>query len=162
MIGGEGPGLPDWLTELLESYGVAYTLHAHAPLLTVRDIEGAVGFPREQWVKALAFRIKGDGWVLVALQAYTRLDYRKLADALGVRRGHLEQPSPEELMLEMGYEAGGVAPIPAHPGVRIVYDTPVTTLPTAYCGTGRNDLTLEIAMADLLRVVKPLVAEVGA
>jgi len=161
-MAGEGPGLPAWLRDLLESHGVAYKLHSHAPLLTVQDIEGAVTFPKEQWVKALAFRIKGNGWVLVALQAYTRLDYRKLADALGVKRGHLEQPSSEELMQEMGYEAGGVAPIPPYHGVRAVYDTAVTTLPTAYCGTGRSDLTLEIAMPDLLRVVNPLVAEVGS
>jgi Cys-tRNA(Pro)/Cys-tRNA(Cys) deacylase len=154
------PALPSSLRDLLESHEIPYNLHAHPPLLTVRDIEAALTFPREQWVKALAFRIKGDGWVLAALQAHSRLDYRKLADALGIKRGQLEQPSPEALLGELGFEAGGVPPIPPHPGVRAVYDAPVTTLPTAYCGTGRSDLTLEISMPDLLRLVNPLVADI--
>jgi Cys-tRNA(Pro)/Cys-tRNA(Cys) deacylase len=156
------PDLPTFLRDLLEANGVQYRLHSHAPLLTVRDIEAHLTFPREQWVKALAFRIKGDGWVLAALQAHSRLDYRKLADALGIKRGQLEQPSPEELSRELGFETGGVPPISPNPDVRVVYDTPVTSLSTAYCGTSRSDLTLEIPMSDLLRIVNPLVADIAA
>jgi Cys-tRNA(Pro)/Cys-tRNA(Cys) deacylase len=156
------PTLPAFLRDLLEANGVQYRLHSHPPLLTVRDIEAVLAFPKEQWVKALAFRIKGDGWVLAALQAYSRLDYRKLADALGIKRGQLEQPSPEELLQELGFQAGGVPPIPPRPDVRVVYDTPVVALPTAYCGTGRSDLTLEIPMPDLLRLVHPGVADLAS
>lgn len=156
------PILPAFLHDLLESHSVHYRLHTHPSLLTVRDIEAHLTFPKEQWVKALAFRIKGNGWVLAALQAHSRLDYRKLADVLGIKRGQLEQPSPEELMQELGFEAGGVPPIPPHQGVKVVYDTPAAALPTAYCGTGRSDLTLEIPMPELLRLVNPLVADIAA
>src|SRR4051812_36079661 len=117
--------LPFPLRGVLEASGIAYKLHSHKPLLTVQDIEAELTFPREQWVKALAFKIKGDGWVLAAMQAHSRLDYRKLAEALGVTRGQLERPSTEELQHEMGFEPGGVAPIPPSEDVKAVYDSAV-------------------------------------
>jgi Cys-tRNA(Pro)/Cys-tRNA(Cys) deacylase len=45
---------------------------------------------------------------------------------------------------------GGVAPLPVG-GARVIVDEAVARLGTLYCGTGRNDSTLEIETAALLR-----------
>ncbi|MDQ5824799.1 MAG: YbaK/EbsC family protein [Chloroflexota bacterium] len=146
--------------DILDSHSVPYALHCHVPLLTLRDIEEHVTFPIEGMVKTMAFRVKPSTWVLVALGAYSRVDYRKLADAVGVKRGALVQASPEEVEVELGFQVGGVAPIPPREGVLAVYDEAVVGLDVVTVGSGRNDVTLEIRMADLLRVVRPIVASI--
>ncbi len=150
----------DSLLQLLDTSGVQYTLHSHVPLLTLRDVEEHVSFPVEGMVKTMVFRVKPSTWVLVALGAYSRVDYRKLADALGVKRSALVQASPEEVEAELGFQVGGVAPIPPREGVLAVYDEAVVGLGVVTVGSGRNDVTLEIAMSDLLRVVRPIVAPI--
>jgi Cys-tRNA(Pro)/Cys-tRNA(Cys) deacylase len=153
--------LHEAIRRLLDEKGVPYKLHPHEPLLTVKEIEGRLPFPPDRWVKSLAFQVRGEGWALVALHAYSRLDYRKLADALGVKRGQLVQPPPEALLHELGFEAGGVAPIPTRPGVKTVYDSALAKMHTVYCGSGRSDLTLEANMQDLIKLVKPILAPVA-
>ena len=150
----------DSVLQLLKQHDVQYTLHSHVPLLTLRDIEEHVSFPVEGMVKTMVFRVKPSTWVLVALQAYSRVDYRKLAEALGVKRGSIVQASPEEVEAELGFQVGGVAPVPPREGVLAVYDAAVVGLGVVTVGSGRNDVTLEVKMADLLRVVQPIVAPI--
>ncbi|HEX8598371.1 MAG TPA: YbaK/EbsC family protein [Chloroflexia bacterium] len=139
----------DTILSILASHSVPYTLHSHVSLLTLRDIEEHVTFPAAGMVKTMAFRVKPSTWVLVALGAYSRVDYRRLADALGVKRGLLVQASPEEVEAELGFQVGGVAPIPPRERVLVVYDEAVVELDLVTVGSGRNDVTLEIKMADL-------------
>ncbi len=148
------------IQSILDDHNVQYNLHSHVPLLTLRDIEEHVTFPVEGMVKTMVFRVKPATWVLVALGAYSRVDYRKLADALGVKRASLVQASPEEVEAELGFQVGGVAPIPPREGVLAVYDEAVVGLGMVTVGSGRNDVTLEVGMADLLRVVQPIVAPI--
>lgn len=150
----------DTIQSILDAHEVQHTLHSHVPLLTLRDIEEHVTFPVEGMVKTMVFRIKPSTWVLVALGAYSRVDYRKLAEALGVKRGALAQALPEEIEAELGFQVGGVAPIPPREGVLAVYDEAVVGLGVVTVGSGRNDVTLEVQMADLLRVVRPIVAPI--
>ena len=151
----------DTIKHILNEHDVSYTLHSHVPLLTLKDIEEHVTFPVEGMVKAMVFLVKPSTWVIVALGAYSRVDYRKLADALGVKRGALFQASPEQVEAELGFQVGGVAPIPPRADVRVVYDEAVVGLDNVTVGSGRNDVTLEVRMADLLRVVQPIVAPIS-
>ena len=84
-------------------------------------------------LKTVAFQVKQAGWVLVAVGSEDRVDYRRLA-ALGVKRGQIIQPVPEVLEAELGFQVGGVCPIPPGPGVRVVFDTQILAMDTVYCG----------------------------
>ena len=97
----------------------------------------------------LAFRCAGGHLVLAALRGGDRLDYARLAAGLGVRRSDLTAAD----LTEVGFLPGGVGPVAPKPGPRVALDSAVLTLPVAYCGAGRPDRTLEIAPADLARVV---------
>ena len=68
---------------LLESSGVPYTIHEHAPSITIQDADANLWFPVERLVKTIAFRIRGGGYVLAALCGYSQVDYKKLAAAVG-------------------------------------------------------------------------------
>ncbi len=143
----------------LRAHAVPFTLHTHAPLRTVQDYLGH--FPLEQMLKTVAFRVKDGPWVLVALRGADRVDYRRLADALGVKRAALVSPSATEVEAALGMPPGGVSPVPPLPGMLVVFDQGTLGLDTVYCGAGRPDQTLEIRVPDLLRVVQPRIAPVA-
>jgi Cys-tRNA(Pro)/Cys-tRNA(Cys) deacylase len=146
--------------QLLEESGVTYTMHEHRPFLTVADMEEHLPFPREQFLKTLAFKIKNSFWVLAAMKGDARVDYRKIAAAFGISRSHIIRPDPEEISGALGMAAGGVCPIPTGGDVRVVVDSEARTMGRVYCGGVRNDRTLEIGMDDLLRVSGAQVAPI--
>ncbi len=89
------------------------------------------------------------------------MDYRKLAAAAGVRRAEIVQPAPEEVEAALGYVIGGVAPFPPNAETRTLVDAgAAATMETVYCGIGRTDRTLEIAIADVIAVSGALVAPI--
>jgi Cys-tRNA(Pro)/Cys-tRNA(Cys) deacylase len=85
------------------------------------------------------------------------------AEAVGVKRTDLMRLSPEEVMEVFGVEVGSVGPITRQENAQVIFDSQVSTAETAFCGIGRPDWTLEIRLADLVRVtqgsVLPLVSE---
>ena len=136
--------------ELLRSAGVSYVVHDHEPVATVAEILQALPFPAEQHVKTLAFDANGRA-ALVGLRGSDRLRYGLLARALGVARDRITPLPPERVRSELGLEPGGVCPLVDVGGVTVVVDARVLELPRAFCGSGRNDATLELAPADLVR-----------
>ncbi len=138
--------------QILSTSGVTYTMHTHAPLLTVADMEEHLPFPREQFLKTLAFKIKNAFWLLAAMRGQDRVDYRKIAAAYRISRSHILRPTPEEVQATLGFDQGGVCPIPTSDNVRVAFDEGLQDMDTVYCGGARNDRTLEICLNDLLRV----------
>ena len=136
----------------LDTSGIPYTIHEHAPSVTIQDADDNLWFPVERLVKTIAFRIKDGGFVLVALCGYSQVDYKKLAAAVGVNRTKLMRMAPEEIGAELGYVLGGVAPFAPNEHTRVMLDSGVMAWPTVYCGTGRQDRTLEIAPQELVQV----------
>lgn len=130
-----------------------FTIHQHAPSITIQDADEALWFPVEQLVKTIAFRMKGRGWALVGLCGYNQVDYKKLAAALSINRDKLMRLTPEEVQAELGYQLGGVAPFAPNEQTTVLLDAGVLSWPTIYCGVGRNDRTLEIAPGDLVQIV---------
>jgi Cys-tRNA(Pro)/Cys-tRNA(Cys) deacylase len=146
---------------LLTARGVRFRVHEHPVSRTVEDAKAQLPFPLDQLLKTIAFRVKNGPWLLVACKGQDRVDYRKLADAAGVRRADIVQPAPDEVEAALGYVIGGVAPFPPNAETRTIVDAgAAATMGTVYCGIGRNDRTLEIAIADLIAVSGALVAPV--
>ncbi len=67
--------------------------------------------------------------------------------------------APEEIETELGYVLGGVAPFAPNERTRVILDAGVMAWTTIYCGTGRQDRTLEIAPQALVQVAGADVAD---
>ncbi len=145
------------ITTLLDASNAAYTLHEHAPSVTIEDVDVNLWFPVERLVKTIAFRVKGDGYVMAALCGYRQVDYKKLAAVVGVNRTQLMRLTPAEIEAELGYVVGGVAPFALTDRVRVLLDAGVMAWPTIYCGPGRTDRPLEITPAELVRLTQAAV-----
>lgn len=140
------------IVALLTERGVSFRLHEHPVARTVEEAKTLLPFPPEQFLKTVAFRVKHGPWVLAALRGADRVDYRKLAEALGMKRSDLVRPDAATVEAALGYEIGGVGPIPPNDATRTVIDAGATVMERVYCGIGRDDQTLEIALADLIAV----------
>lgn len=142
------------LLEIVEQSGLPFTLHEHTPSRTVEDAAQNLSFEVERIVKTIAFRTRSGGLVLAALRGAKRVDYPRLAALVGVNRRDLAPLSPEEVREQLGVEPGSVSLLPLREDAVVFIDEDVLTiLPTIYCGIGRPDRTLEIAAADLVRLV---------
>jgi Cys-tRNA(Pro)/Cys-tRNA(Cys) deacylase len=136
--------------DILRAHGVPFELHHHVPVSSVDEILVALPFPAEQHVKTLAF--DADGRVaLAAVRGGDRIQFGKLARALGVARDRITPVPADRVRAELGLEPGGVCPLVDRPGVSVLVDRRVLDLPRVFCGSGRNDATLELAPADLVR-----------
>jgi Cys-tRNA(Pro)/Cys-tRNA(Cys) deacylase len=142
----------DVVVATLYASSTAYRIHEHAPSVTIADADAHLDFPVDRLLKTIAFRVKNGGWVLAGLCGYAQVEYKRLAEAIGVNRTQLMRLTPEEVESELGYELGGVAPFAPNEQTRVVLDSGVMQFETVFCGTGRNDRTLEIAPGELVRV----------
>jgi Cys-tRNA(Pro)/Cys-tRNA(Cys) deacylase len=153
--------MPRSPVEILRDAGIPFVLHEHEPVATVAEILDALPFPAEQHVKTLAFAADGQ-LVLAALRGSDRLQFGRLARAVGVARDRITPLPPERVEAELRLQPGGVCPI-SDAAATVVVDDRVVSLPRAFCGSGRNDATLELAPADLVRAsggrVLPLAAD---
>lgn len=70
---------------------------------------------------------------------------------MGERRADLQMATDAELAQFLAMVPGGVAPLPIN-HARVVIDAGVIATETIYGGTGRNDSTLEIRSAELVRI----------
>ncbi len=146
--------------DILRAHGVRFELHDHVPVSSVAEILVALPFPAEEHVKTLAF--DADGRVaLAAVRGGDRIQFGKLARALGVARDRIAPLPPDRVRSELGVEPGGVCPLVDRPGVVVLVDRRVLDLPRAYCGSGRNDATLELAPDDLVRASGAEVADLA-
>jgi Cys-tRNA(Pro)/Cys-tRNA(Cys) deacylase len=148
----------DQITTTLAQSGAAYRLHEHAPSVTIQDADMHLDFPVEQLLKTIAFRVKNRGWVLAGLCGYAQVDYKRLAAAVGVGRDKLMRLTPEEVLGELGYELGGVAPFAPNPQTEVLIDAGALGWSLVFCGTGRTDRTLEIDPRQLVQVAGARVA----
>lgn len=142
----------DKILHLLENHAVSYTLHKHDPVHTVAEVEAKLPFLLDKMLKTIAFRLKDGRFILAGLRGHDRIDYRKLAAALGINRRAVASMSPQAIEAELGFEVGGVGPFALQPDVMVLLDEQLASLDIVYCGSGNNSITLAIKFNDLLHV----------
>jgi Cys-tRNA(Pro)/Cys-tRNA(Cys) deacylase len=133
----------------LDERGIEYRVHRHPPIGGYDSAKAIFGNDTDRMVKCLAFELADGGVGLVALRGCDRADYRKIADALAMSRSELKPAAPEKLRDRLDMRPGGVAPIPVD-GTVLVVDPAVARIVTMLCGSGRDDATLEIPVAEWL------------
>lgn len=148
---------------MLDAGGCPYTIHAHPPVGTIEEARQKVEHLTRNLLKTVVFRIRSGQWILAAVQGFDRIDYRKLAEALRVKRTDLRSVSPREVEEDLGFEVGGVGPFPIREDVEVILDQGLLGLDSIFCGSGVNTRTVEIRLADLLKAtrarVHPIVKE---
>ena len=139
--------------DFLTITGVNFKVHSHPRVISVEDARAVLPFEPRAMVKGLVFRTPDGSYAIVGMRGADRADYKKIADALGIRRADLTLASPEQLASDLKMQAGGVVPLPIH-GAKVLIDRSVEGMGIIFCGAGSNDATLELESADLIRIAQ--------
>lgn len=115
---------------------------------------GGSPFPLNLVAKTVAFRAKDLGLILAVLKATDKVDYRKLAEFLKVRRSDVTLAPPEEVLENLGCAYGNVSPIDPNQRATVLIDSGLSSLSAVYCGAGVDGTTLELRFPDLVRATK--------
>jgi Cys-tRNA(Pro)/Cys-tRNA(Cys) deacylase len=146
--------------DVLGDSGVDYTVRQHVPIIGRDDAEQKLGLPTEKLLKTMVFRA-GETVVLAALPVHGKVNYGKLAQAIGVPRSALRQADADDLR-SVGMVPGGASPVCGVDSVVTVFDSSVPDMGLVYCGSGHADRTIEIEAEALVELTRPIIAELIA
>jgi Cys-tRNA(Pro)/Cys-tRNA(Cys) deacylase len=155
--------------EAVRAAGVRHTLHEYDhPARTGRERDArpsygletaaALGIEPERLLKTLVTLVDGAP-VLAMVPVATELDLGALAAVIGGRRAEMADPVQAEKLT--GYQVGGISPLGSRRTLQVVVDETVVLFDTVLCSAGRRGLQLELAPADLVRLTRATLANIG-
>ncbi|GAA3355033.1 MULTISPECIES: Cys-tRNA(Pro) deacylase [Saccharopolyspora] len=155
-----GRGTP--ATALLDRQRVAHRVHAyeHDPRAESfgEEAADALGQPPERVFKTLVAEV--DGALVVGVVPVTgQLDLKALAAARGGKKAKLADMAAAERAT--GYVAGGISPLGQKKRLPVVVDSSAEAFDTIFCSAGRRGLEIELAAADLVRLLDAQVADIA-
>ncbi len=131
-----------WLTE-------------HTP--TVEAAARVMGTTVDRIVKSVLFvqdveGVLAERAVLVVANGLNRVDYRRVADCLGISRRRLKLAEAETVLALTGQPVGGVAPFGHPQPLRTFIDRRVLDQPEVFAGGGALDALLRLSPREMVRV----------
>lgn len=109
-------------------------------------------------MKTIGFNT-GEQFIFAVLQGRKRIDYKKLAKAVGCKRKSLKMLSSDIVETELGYQIGGLSPLHIDERVTVYFDSEIAALGSVFCGIGVRNKTLKILSSDLISVTKGIVVD---
>ena len=140
-------------TAALSRAGVSFTLHEYdydpdAARIGLQAAS-ALGIPPERLLKTLMAR--AGGIVCALVPSDRELSLKRLAAAAGVKDATMLPPAEAERVT--GYHVGGISPLGARKRVPAFVEETALTHATVMVNGGRRGLQIEIAPADLVRLL---------
>lgn len=133
------------IIQLLNEKGVEYQLFAHAPVLTIADVEKTLNIVSNSMAKSLVIKNSRTGqYFIVVLRGCDQLDKKKLVKILNVPRDFLDFAKPGEIEAIIGYPLGGIPPFGYNMNISVVVDQAVMNTDPLYCGVGSLTKSLKI------------------
>lgn len=98
--------------------------------------------------------------VLVIANGLHRVDYRRVADCLGISRRRLKLANAETVLALTGQPVGGVAPFGHPQPLRTFIDRRVLDQPEVFAGGGALDALMRVTPAEIMRVTQAEIVDV--
>ena len=148
-------------TLALQKAGVVFALHEYdydpnAERIGMQAAE-ALGIEPARLLKTLMARA-GDAVICVLAPSDREVNLKKLAAAAGAKSAAMLGAAEAER--RTGYHVGGISPFGQKSRARVFIDKSALAFPRIVCNGGRRGLQVELAPADLVRVLDATAAEI--
>jgi prolyl-tRNA editing enzyme YbaK/EbsC (Cys-tRNA(Pro) deacylase) len=131
------------------------------PTPTVEAAARAAGTTVDRICKSVLFLANGEP-LLVITSGTARVDYKRLADHVGLSRKRLKLADAETVVAVTGYPVGTVPPFGHKTRLRTLIDVGVLSLPEVFAGGGAIDTLLRITPAEIVRAARAEAVDVRA
>ena len=146
---------------VLREHGVAYTEHPYdyeergGTAVTARKL----GVPEHQCIKTLIMENERRQPLVVLMHGDRDVSTKNLARLLGVKS---VQPCPPAVAdRHSGYQVGGTSPFGTRKAMPVYAQASIADLPYLYINGGRKGLLVGMKPEDLVRVLKPVLADIA-
>ncbi len=146
------------LAKFLEKNNVWFKLHEFEDDVKT-SLKAAEKVPKEKIVKSLVLIDSNNEPLIVILQSFKKVDFKKIKKVLKIKDVRLA--NPEEVKKYSGYEVGAVSPV-FHKNIkRILLDKEASSLDKVFAGGGEVNKLIEIKMEDIIKLDKPIIEEIS-
>jgi Cys-tRNA(Pro) deacylase len=146
---------------VLREHGVAYTEHPYdyeergGTAVSAREL----GVPEHQCIKTLIMEDDRRQPLVVLMHGDRDVSTKNLARLLGVKS---VQPCPPAVAdRHSGYQVGGTSPFGTRKAMPVYAQASIADLPYLYINGGRKGLLVGMKPEDLVRVLKPVLADIA-
>jgi len=143
--------------KLLDQNEIAYAVSEHAPVYTSEEAAKVRGVELKTGVKALVLKTDRGSLVVGLIAANRRIDLKKLAKAIGVRK--LQLASAAEVFRATGCEVGSVHPFGNLFGLPTYLDSSVLENEMVNFNAGLHTVSIQMRAKDLVKAAKPIVTD---
>jgi len=150
-------------TSALEKAGIAFKLHEYdydpnAERIGMQAAD-ALGVSPSRLLKTLMAKA-GGAVVCVLIASDREVSLKKLAAAAGAKDAAMLPAAEAERIT--GYHVGGISPLGQRKRARVFIDAPALAHPTIIFNGGRRGLQIEIAPAELVKLLGATAAEIAS
>ena len=148
-------------TAFLAKHGVEYTEHEfeYVEHGGTGHSSASLGVPEHSVVKTLVMEDEKGGPLIVLMHGDRKVSTKELARQAGTKR--IAPCQPEAATRHSGYLIGGTSPFGTRKRMPIYLERTVLELERIYINGGRRGYLLGMAPAELVRVLSPVLVEVG-
>lgn len=147
------------IVDRLKSLSVTFEVIEHSPVVTIDDVVRVLNIPTDTMAKTMLFNVDRIGLVAVILPGLNKVDYSKLATALGVKRKAVNLTTKEQAD-RLGVQVGAISPLSClHQ--RVLLDSKLFNQKMVYCGSGDLSKTIKIAPATIVNVTSATIVDVS-
>jgi Cys-tRNA(Pro) deacylase len=148
-------------TDFLAGHGVAYTEHLYDYVEHggTAVSSASLGVPEHEVVKTLVMETDSGTPLVVLMHGDRKVSTRDLARVAGAKR--IFPCKPEDATRHSGYLVGGCSPFGTRKRMPVYLERSILALPRIYINGGRRGYLLGMDPAELLRVLSPVLVEVG-